>query len=469
MVCGRTLRLMFKEEFNHPDYKGTIQSASFGPDFQFGVAIAAAQNEGAVAADGRSPSIWDVYAKRKGVIRKGAKPTIACDFYHRYKDDLLLAKALGFSCFRFSISWSRILPDGSGKANPAGIKYYNEVINECLRLGLIPYVTIYHWDLPQILQQEGGWASPLMNRWFNHFSKICAKAFGDRVKYWLVLNEPVGFTSLGYMLGNHAPGKRSLDQFLKAVHHAAIAQADGGRMLREYVQDAHIGTSFSCSEIIPYTQKPNDIAAAHRIDLLMNRLLIEPLLGKGFPEDDKGLMDKMTRQNLSWRYSDRMQFDMDFIGLQSYFPLVIKHNPFIPLVQASVVKASQRKVPHTALGWEINPGSFYQVIKRFWKYGAIRELVVTENGAAFKDKLSQGRINDTERIAYFKSHLDALLQAKKEGVNLKGYFAWTLTDNFEWSEGYEARFGLVHVDFATQLRTVKDSGYWWRDFLGNNP
>nr|WP_214460442.1 GH1 family beta-glucosidase [Flavihumibacter fluvii] len=447
--------------------QGPLKAAAFGPDFHFGVAISATQNEGAATIDGRSPSIWDVYARRKGVIRNKAKPTVTCDFYHRYKDDLLLVKALGFSCFRFSISWSRILPDGTGKANVAGINFDNDVINECLRLGLIPFVTLYHWDLPQVLQQEGGWASPLINRWFRHFVKICAKAFGNRVKYWLVLNEPVGFTSLGYMLGKHAPGKRNLEQFLKTVHHAAIAQAEGGHVLRELVPNAQIGTCFSCSEIVPYTSKPADLSAARRIDLLINRLFIEPLLGKGFPEDDKGLMDKMARQNLSWRFTERMQFDMDFIGLQNYFPLVIRHNPFMPFVQASVVKASSRKVPFTSLDWEINPGSFLQIIKRFWKYGGIREIMITENGAAFKDRFSQGRINDTERIDYFKSHLSALLQAKKEGVNLKGYFAWTLMDNFEWAEGFDARFGLVHVDFNTQLRTVKNSGYWWRDFLNS--
>lgn len=445
--------------------KKALCASAFGRDFQFGVAIAAAQNEGAATVGGRSPSIWDVYARRNGMIRKSAKPSVACDFYHRYKDDLLLVKALGFPNFRFSISWSRILPDGSGKPNAEGIKFYNDVIDECLLLGLTPYVTLYHWDLPQVLQQEGGWASPLINRWFRHFVKICAKAFGDRVKNWLVLNEPAGFTTLGYMLGRHAPGKRSLDLYLKSIQHAALAQADGARTLRQYAPGARIGTTFSCSEVIPYSQDAKDIAAANRIDLLMNRLFIEPLLGKGFPDDDMGLMQKMTRENRSWRYVTNMQFDMDFIGLQNYFPLVVRHNPFMPIVQASVVKASSRNVPHTQLNWEINPDSFYRIIRKFWKYGAIRELMITENGAAFTDKLVQGRINDAERTNYFQSHLRALLRAKEDGVNISGYFAWTLMDNFEWSEGYEARFGLVHVDFKTQLRTVKDSGYWWREFL----
>jgi beta-glucosidase len=444
--------------------KSALQASAFGKEFHWGVAISAAQNEGAVLEGGRSNSIWDVFARRKGVIKKAGKPSTACDFFHRYRDDLLLVKALGFNSFRFSISWSRVLPDGSGKANPAGIAFYQELIDECYALGLTPFVTLYHWDLPQVLQAEGGWESPLVNRWFRHFAKVCAKNF-PAVKHWIVLNEPSGFTTLGHLLGIHAPGRRTMDGFLKAVHHAAIAQADGGRIVRQYIPDAKIGTSFSCSEVIPFTDSPSDIAAAKRIDLFMNRLFIEPLLGKGFPEDDRGIVQKMNRLNKSWKYASQMQFDMDFIGIQNYFPIVVKQNPFIPLIQASEVKPKDRKVPLTAMGWEINADSFQHIIRRFWKYGAIKEIMVTENGAAFKDTLQQGRVNDQPRIDYYRQYLDALLRCKREGVKLGGYFAWTLMDNFEWAEGYEARFGLVHVDLKTQLRTVKDSGFWWRDFL----
>lgn len=444
--------------------KSALQASAFGKEFHWGVAISAAQNEGAVLEGGRSNSIWDVFARRKGVIKKAAKPSPACDFFHRYRDDLLLVKALGFNSFRFSISWSRVLPDGSGKANPAGIAFYQELIDECYALGLTPFVTLYHWDLPQVLQAEGGWESPLINRWFRHFAKVCAKNF-PTVKHWIVLNEPSGFTTLGHLLGIHAPGRRTIDGFLKAVHHAAIAQADGGRVLRQYIPDAKIGTSYSCSEVIPFTDSPSDIAAAKRIDLFMNRLFIEPLLGKGFPEDDRGIVQKMNRLNKSWKYVSQMQFDMDFIGIQNYFPIVVKQNPFIPLIQASEVKPKDRKVPVTAMGWEINADSFQHIIRRFWKYGAIKEIMVTENGAAFKDSLQQGRVNDQPRIEYYRQYLDALMRCKREGVKLGGYFAWTLMDNFEWAEGYEARFGLVHVDLKTQLRTVKDSGFWWRDFL----
>jgi beta-glucosidase len=436
----------------------------FGDKFLWGVATAAAQNEGAWNVDGRGLSIWDVFSRRRGKIKGNAKPYEACDFYHRYKDDLLLVKALGFTVFRFSFSWSRLFPDGSSKVNKKGLAFYHKVIDECLVLGLIPFVTLYHWDLPYELEKQGGWTSHHMNNWFNRYAQFCAEEFGAKVKHWIVLNEPFGFTSLGYLLGKHAPGKTGLQHFFKAVHHAALAQADGGRIIKSVVKKAYVGTSFSCSEIIPFSEKPQDLQAAQRADILFNRLFLEPLLGKGYPAGFQ-LMEKLEMHNRAWKYTNRLQFDMDFIGLQNYFPLVIKYNPFIPVVQASQVKAVGRNVPHTALGWEVNANSFYHIIKKIWSYGAIKEIIISENGAAYNDKSENGRIQDTDRIQYFKEHIAAMHKAKKEGVNIKGYFAWTLMDNFEWAEGYKARFGLIHVDFNTQLRTIKDSGYWFRDFL----
>ena len=445
-----------------------LSAKDFGNHFLWGVAIAAAQNEGAWNEDERGPSIWDVFARRQGKIKGGAKPYVATDFYHRYKDDLLLVKALGFNTFRFSVSWSRIMPDGSGKVNQAGIQFYHNLIDECLKQNITPFITLYHWDLPHALEQKGGWTSHLMNRWFIKYVTVCAEAFGDKVKNWIVLNEPAGFTSLGYMLGRHAPGKIGLDNFLKAVHHAALAQADGGRVLRSEVKNACIGTSFSCSEVRPYTNKPEDIEAARKTDILLNRLFIEPLLGKGYPNENFKLIEKLELVNKSWKFTERLRFDMDFIGLQNYFPVVIKHSPFIPYINATEVKAAARKVPHTAMGWEISPDGFYNVLKKFWKYGAVKEIIVTESGAAFPDKLVNGQVFDNERTLYHQQYLQALLRAKRDGIKIKGYMAWTLTDNFEWSEGYNPRFGLVHIDFKTQLRTVKQSGYWFRDFLSQD-
>ncbi len=443
-----------------------MQVKQFGNDFLWGVAISAAQNEGAYNVDGRSLSVWDTFARRQGKIKGSDKPYNCCDFYYRYKDDLLLVKALGFKVFRFSISWSRILPEGIGRVNKEGIAFYNKVIDECLLLGLVPYVTLYHWDLPQVLEKEGGWASHQLLKWFNRFVTVCAEEFGDRVKDWIVLNEPMGFTSLGYMIGKHAPGKIGLDYFLPAIHNAVMAQAEGGRILRHLVPKAHIGTSFSCSEVLPYTNRDIDIQAAKRADILLNRLFVEPALGRGYPEDPNfAFLDKLILHNKAWKYIDRMAFNFDFIGIQNYFALTVKHNPLIPYLQASEVSAKTRKVPCTAMGWEINADSFYRIIKRFWLYGSVKEIIISESGAYFKDDIVNGVVNDAHRIQYFQDYLQAMLKAKQEGINVKGYFAWTLMDNFEWDEGYKARFGLVHVDFKTQLRTIKNSGYWWRGFL----
>lgn len=442
-----------------------LTAAQFGDNFLWGVAISAAQNEGAHNLYGREPSIWDTFSRRTGKIKRGAKPHVSCDFYHRYKDDLLLVKALGFNVFRFSISWSRILPDGTGRINKEGIAFYHRVIDECLRLGLIPYVTLYHWDLPQALEAEGGWTSYRMLKWFTRYVTVCAEAFGDKVKDWIILNEPMGFVSLGYMLGKHAPGKMGLNNFLPALHNAVLAQAEGGRIIRQLVTHAHIGTSFSCSEIIPFSERAEDIQAANRMDILMNRLFIEPVFGYGYPKDDFKLLEKLEMHNKAWKYTSRMQFDFDFIGIQNYFPLVIKYNPVIPILQASEVKASARKAPATSLGWEINGQSFYRIIRRFWQYTGVKEIIITESGAAFKDALVNGVVNDDQRINYFKEYLAAVTKAQNEQINIKGYFVWTLMDNFEWAEGYNARFGLVYTDFESRLRTIKASGYWFRDFF----
>jgi len=305
-------------------------------------------------------------------------------------------------------------------------------------------------------------------KWFSRYVTICAIEFGDRVKHWMVLNEPMGFTSLGYGLGKHAPGKTGMNNFFAAVHNAALAQAEGGRILRNLVAGAIIGTTFSCSEVIPYTNKPEDLAATDRMDMLLNRLFIEASRGMGYPHNDFPLMDKLHLYTKAWKYTQRLQFDFDFIGIQNYFTLTVKHNALIPILNASEVKATTRKVPCTAMGWEINANSFYRMLKRFAAYEGVKEIIVTENGSCFKDELINGEVDDVQRIQYFKDYLQAMLKAKEEGVNVTGYLAWTLMDNFEWSEGYKARFGLIHVDFETQLRTIKNSGYWWRSFLGGN-
>ncbi|WP_143307852.1 GH1 family beta-glucosidase [Chitinophaga vietnamensis] len=438
----------------------------FGDDFLWGVTISAFQNEGAFLEDGKGPSIWDTFTNRKGKIKDKSHAQVACDFYTRYTQDILLAKLLGFSVFRFSLSWSRIMPKGTGAVNQAGIDFYHRVIDACLELGLEPYVTLYHWDLPQALEHKGGWCHRGVVFAFEEFTRICIREYGNKVRNWIILNEPFGFTALGYMLGVHAPGKFGLSYFLPAVHHAVLAQSGAARVIREEQRNANIGTTFSCSHIIPYTSNEPDLYAAKRADALFNRLFIEPSLGLGYPVDDFPLLKRIERRYALWRDWDKMPFDYDFIGIQNYFPLVVKYNAFMPVIKISEVKPRYRNVPVTSLGWEINGDGLYQVLKKFAAYEGVKKLIVTEGGAAFPDIPDHdGRIHDTDRIQYFQEYLSGVLKAKREGVPVDGYFAWTLTDNFEWAEGYRARFGLVHINFDTQQRIIKDSGYWFKEFL----
>lgn len=438
----------------------------FGKNFVWGVAIAAQQNEGGRHALGRSDSIWDTFADKKSKIKNGHVIGDACDYVHRYKEDHSIVQNLGFNAFRFSISWSRLIPEGIGVVNKKAVEFYDKIIDDCIKKGLTPYVTLYHWDLPEILEKEGGWTSHRMLIWFSYYVKACAEAFGDRVKHWIVLNEPMGYTSLGYFLGKHAPGKRGFSNFFPAVHQTLLCQAEGGRIIRDLVPNAIVGTTFSCSKIVPYTDSIEDINAAKRVDALMNRLFLEPVLGMGYPKvPGFKLLEKIELHNLGWRHKEKMQFDFDFIGLQNYFPLTVKYNPFIPYLFASEVKPLVRKVLITGLGWEVNSQMFGAIIEQFASYENIKNILVTENGASFRDTIKNGVIDDKKRIAYYHSHLKELLRLKNKGLPITGYFSWTLTDNFEWSFGYNPTFGLVHVNRDTQERTLKQSAHWFRQFL----
>ena len=436
----------------------------FGDDFTWGVSVAAFQIEGACGADGKGDSIWDVFASKKGSILNGDKPDTSCDFYNNYKEDINLIKKLNIPNFRFSIAWSRILPDGIGEVNQAGINHYKKVIDYCLAQGIIPWVTLYHWDLPHALELKGGWTNREVIGWFENFTTICAQNFGDKVKHWMVMNEPSVFTGAGYFFGIHAPGKTGLSNFLPAVHHAILSMAAGGRALREVLPDAIIGTTFSCSYIEPASNKPRDISAAKRVDALLNRMYVEPTLGLGYPVKDLPVLSKMSRY-IQPGDMEQAKFDFDFIGVQVYTREIVDHSFFTPYIHASIVKAKDRKVPVTEMGWEVYPPSIYEILKQFNKYEGIKDIYITENGAAFPDKVEDGKINDPQRTDYLQTHLKQILKAKNDGIKVSGYFVWTLTDNFEWAEGYKPRFGLIHVDFETQKRTIKESGKWFADFI----
>ncbi len=441
-----------------------IHKEQFENDFIWGVSTAAYQIEGGHNADGKGSSIWDSFSSKKGKIKNGHNGNIACDFYNRFEDDLALIKQLNIPNFRFSISWSRILPNGTGTVNPAGITYYNRLINSCIELGIVPWATLYHWDLPQALEDKGGWANREIINWFREYVKVCAVNFGDRVKHWMVMNEPAVFTGAGYYFGIHAPGKKGLKNYLPTIHHTVLSIAEGGRELRKLLPDAEIGTTFSCTHIHPVNSSPRHINAAKRIDVLFNRMFIEPLLGLGYPVEDLHFLRKLQKYILPGD-EQKLVFDFDFIGLQNYTREVVKHSLFVPYLQASLVKAEKRNVPVTDMNWEVYPEGLYKILKKFNAYTQIKKIYITENGAAFSDKVINGEVNDPLRIDFLQRYLKQLLKAKQEGYKVKGYFIWTLTDNFEWAEGYNPRFGIVHVDFETQERTIKNSGKWYRQFL----
>lgn len=442
----------------------SFTKANFGDDFKWGVATAAYQIEGACSADGKGPSIWDVFTSRKGKIKGKHHGQIACDFYNSYKNDIQLVSDLKIPNFRFSISWSRVLPDGISPVNPAGIDYYNRVIDFCLECGIEPWITLYHWDLPQALELKGGWTNRDIVGWFGDYTELCAKRFGDRVKNWMVMNEPSVFTGAGYFLGIHAPGKTGLGNFLKAIHNATLSTAESGRILKILLPEANIGTTYSCSHIEPYSLSERNIAAAVRTDALLNRTFIEPILGLGYPVKDLPVLRKIEKYIKSGD-EKAMAFAFDFIGLQNYTREIVQSSFFTPYLGARLVKAENRSVSTTEMKWEVYPPAIYEIIKKFSAYKEIKKILITENGAAFPDSLLNGKVKDGKRVKYLNDHIYQVLKARQDGYKVDGYFVWTLTDNFEWAEGYHPRFGLIHVDFDTQQRTIKDSGYWYKDFL----
>ena len=442
----------------------SFTKADFGIDFKWGISTAAYQIEGAHNKDGKGPSIWDQFVKKRGKIFQNQHADTACDFYNNYRDDTALIKDMNIPNHRFSISWSRILPEGTGRIIRKGIDFYNRLIDHTLELGIEPWVTLYHWDLPLELQDEGGWTNRNVIQWFSYYIEQCIKYFGDRVKNWIILNEPMVFTGAGYFFGVHAPGKKGLRNFLSAVHHAALCQAEGGRLIRQLDASANIGTTFSCSHIEPYRQLKKDILAANKADVLLNRLFIEPLLGMGYPVNDLKILRRIE-QFMKAGDETKLAFDMDFIGVQNYTRELVTHSSFMPFVKAKIVKANRRNVETTLMNWEVYPESMYHVLKKFGSYSNIRQLIVTENGAAFRDIVNGGKVDDYRRTLFLRENMAQLLRAKNEGVNVNGYFIWTLLDNFEWAEGYYPKFGLVHVDFETQKRIIKSSGYFYKDFL----
>lgn len=456
-----------------------MRRIDFGEGFIWGTATSSYQIEGAWNEDGKGPSIWDTFTKQKGKIKDGTNGNVACDFYHRYESDLDLMRAVGFDSFRFSVSWPRIFPSGTGPINQKGLDFYNRLIDACLARGIEPWLTLYHWDLPQVLEDKGGWTNRDIVQWFGDYAETCAKAFGDRVKKWMIFNEPTTFVTLGYALGIHAPGKRSLNTFLRAAHHANLAVAQGGRVVKALVApDAEVGTTNYTSQIVPYNQSSWDIGAAARLDALINRAYLEPILGLGYPTDAVTAF-KQIEQFQKPEDEKNVMFDFDFWGLQNYTRVVAVFTPLLPYVWGREVLAKNRNVPAdriTDMGWEVVPENIYEMLKRYKNYDdnpkavyKVKKIYVTENGAAFVDTVDQSgdapKVRDPLRTKYLQDYLAQVLKAKEEGVNIAGYFVWSFLDNFEWNEGYRPRFGITYVDYSTQQRILKDSALWMQEFL----
>lgn len=438
----------------------------FGDDFLWGISSSATQTEGAYNVDGKGLSIWDIFVTDRKKILNNDTHFQASDFYNNYKTDIALIKQMGIPNYRFSLSWSRILPSGIGEINQAGLDFYHNVIDCCLEHGIEPFITLYHWDLPQELEVKGGWTNRDILSWFEEYTSVCVTAFKGKVNYWMVLNEPMVFTGGGYFLGVHAPGKKGFKNFIPAMHHAVLCQAIGYNTIKAIDANAQVGTTFSCSYITPNSNSLKDIEAANRVDALLNRLFIEPTLGLGYPVESLPFLKKVLKY-MHPKDDELMKVSFDFIGIQNYTREVVAHSIFTPYLNAKIIPADKRKVYYTAMDWEVYPEAIYEMILKFDSYKSVKKILITENGASFPDEVIDGVIDDSHRSHFIKSYLEQVLRAKRISSKVAGYFVWSLTDNFEWAEGYKQRFGLIYIDYETQERTIKKSGWWYKDFLKN--
>lgn len=437
----------------------------------WGAAISAAQTESAVYKDGKGPSIWDDFSTtRRGIFNKrplikhGHRISDSCDFYSHYEEDILKLKYLGFKHFRFSISWPRVMPDGI-HVNEAGFDFYKRVTDCCIRYGIEPWITLYHWDLPSALQKQGGWANRRIIDWFEHFSEACIRRLPE-VKKWIILNEPSVFVGAGYLFGKHAPGIKSLNAFFPAAHHAMLTLAHTYKHLKNINPSLHIGSSFSFTHIEPFDNSAKEIKAAETADLLINRFLFEPHLGLGYPAGMPPVLSGILKY-IQKGDEDRLAAGLDFTGIQTYTCEVFRHNALNPMFRLRHIPADKRTLLLTAMNWEVAPQSLYHCVMKVHAYGTGKPIYITENGVAYRDNPVFGKVADTARTEYFKAHIAELFRAIQAGADVGAYFVWSLLDNFEWAEGYEPRFGLIYVDFQSKERIIKDSGYWFRQLLAD--
>ncbi len=465
---------------------GQTSSARFDlpPDFLWGAATAAYQVEGSATADGRGPSIWDTFSHLPGKVLGGDTGDTAIDHYRRYRDDVALMADLGLRAYRFSIAWPRVQPDGRGAVNERGLDFYRRLVDDLLERDVEPWPTLYHWDLPQPLEDAGGWPSRDTAYRFAEYASLVHAALGDRLPTWTTLNEPWCSAFLGYASGVHAPGRQEPEAAVRAAHHLLLGHGLAGRALRD--AGARVGVTLNLYGVLPATANPGDLDAARRIDGLQNRLFLDPVLRGRYPSDVVADLSAITGfDHVRPGDLDTIAVQLDFLGVNYYSRNMVTVTPGIATMSdghggpngasASPWPGSEhvgfvpRGLPTTAMDWEIDAPGLAEVLRRVSDEYPSVPLYVTENGAAFDDILDGDGVDDQERVAYIEAHLRACEEAVAAGVPLRGYFAWSLFDNFEWSWGYARRFGLVHVDYATQRRTPKRSARWYSDVLRSAP
>ena len=441
-----------------------MTSYTFPEGFVWGSATASYQVEGAVAEDGRGESIWDRFSHTPGRVAGGDTGDVACDHYHRWRDDVALMRSLNLGAYRFSIAWPRVIPDGDGNVNPAGLDFYDRLVDGLLDAGIRPYPTLYHWDLPQALEDRGGWRSRKTVDAFARYVEVVVDRLGDRVTDWWTINEPWVIAVVGHEEGRHAPGRRSTQDSLDVAHHVLVAHARAVDVVRSRGA-ARAGIVLNQAVQVPRSSHPEDVALARFEDGRLIRWFMDPLAGRGYPED--------VLQAIAWDQSVVLPGDLeaiarpiDMLGINYYTREVVA-------APGVADEARPRPLPETGdewteMGWEVYPRGIAELLARAHRNYGYQSLYITENGAAYTVHPAGGGVHDEIRRAFLERHLAAVHGAISTGVPVDGYFVWSLLDNFEWERGYAMRFGIVHVDYGSQERIVKDSGHWFARVAASN-
>jgi beta-glucosidase len=438
----------------------------FPKGFIWGTATASYQIEGAWAVDGKGESIWDRFSHTPGKVDNGDTGDVACDHYHRWREDVALMKELDLKAYRFSVAWPRVLPEGRGRINQAGIDFYSQLVDRLLEVGIEPAVTLYHWDLPQALQDEGGWPARTSVDAFVEYALAVSRALGDRVKYWITLNEPWVSAFIGYQMGIHAPGHTDLGEAIAASHHLLLAHGKAVPVIRANCPDAKVGITLNFTLQEPASPSVSDREAAAWMDGYIHRWFLDPLVGRGYPQDMVShygrAMDFVQPGDLEF-----ISTPVDFLGVNYYSRNIARAGNLNETENTPRTVFQGDEI--TEMNWEVYPEGIYTLLKRLHLDYAFPAILITENGAAFQDEVSpDGQVDDPARLSYIRRHLEMIYRAIQDGIPVKGYFVWSFLDNFEWNFGYSKRFGIVYVDFQTQQRIPKSSAKWYREVIREN-